>query len=70
MTKVAGNGQGAADGAALAQAQFNNPSHVVVDASGNLLVAGYAGQNVRRIAPNGCTSRQLPSPLFWCRGGL
>nr|WP_319511672.1 NHL repeat-containing protein [uncultured Draconibacterium sp.] len=43
---------GAADGK-LKSAEFNSPSGVCFDKNGNLYVAGFGGQNVRRISPNG-----------------
>ena len=43
---------GAADGV-LKRAEFNSPSGVCFDKNGNLYVAGFGGQNVRKISPEG-----------------
>ncbi|MDX8338559.1 NHL repeat-containing protein [Draconibacterium sp. IB214405] len=49
----AGTGNpGAADGK-LKSAEFNSPSGVCFDKKGNLYVAGFGGQNVRKISPDG-----------------
>ena len=50
---------GFADGAARTQALFYLPHHTLVDPAGNIMVADTYNQRVRRIAPNGGTSRLI-----------
>lgn len=56
VTVYAGSGQkGNADGPAL-QAMFDSPSGVFFDKTGNLYVAGFGGQNIRKVTPDGMVS--------------
>ena len=52
MSVLAGGAEGFADGAG-AQASFNTPSGMAIDAKGNLLVADTANNAIRRITPQG-----------------
>ena len=55
VSTVAGNGvQGFADGVGAAAA-FNLPHGIAVDAVGNILVADFTNQRVRRVTPSGGT---------------
>lgn len=49
---VAGSSEGYAEGNAL-QAQFNTPSGVAIDRSGNIIVADTSNNRIRKIAPDG-----------------
>ncbi len=55
ITTVAGNGTAgfAGDGASATAAQFNYPGALALDATGNLFVADYANNRVRKIATDG-----------------
>jgi sugar lactone lactonase YvrE len=56
VTTLAGSGTaGAADGPGPT-AEFNHPSGVAVDGSGNVFVAGYWGNNIRKVTPSGVVS--------------
>jgi Beta-propeller repeat len=56
VTTLAGSGTaGGADGPG-ATAAFNHPSGVAVDSSGNVFVAGYWGNNIRKVTPSGVVS--------------
>jgi sugar lactone lactonase YvrE len=53
VTTIAGNGsKGAQDGKGSA-ATFNDPTGVVVDASGNLYIGDFNNATIRKITPNG-----------------
>jgi gliding motility-associated-like protein len=53
VTTIAGTGvSGYADGFA-AQAQFNNPTGLVMDGSGNLYIADDGNNRIRKLTPNG-----------------
>ena len=51
-TTVAGGAVGNADGKG-ANAKFNRPAGIDVDAKGNLYLADYSNHNIRKIAPDG-----------------
>lgn len=55
ITTVAGTGTAgfSGDGGPAAEAQFNDPRAVAVDAAGNLYVGEELGQRIRRIDPSG-----------------
>lgn len=55
ITTVAGNGtQGfSGDGAAATSAQLNRPTGVAVDAAGNIFIADYNNQRIRKVDFNG-----------------
>lgn len=56
VSTIAGNGNaGAADGVGTA-ATFNSPDGVALDAAGNLYVAEYTGQRIRKITSAGVVS--------------
>jgi DNA-binding beta-propeller fold protein YncE len=56
VTVYAGTGKrGYADGPAL-WAMFDSPSGLCFDKTGNLYVAGFGGQNIRKITPDGMVS--------------
>ncbi|TZF86379.1 T9SS type A sorting domain-containing protein (plasmid) [Pedobacter sp. BS3] len=64
VTTLAGSGTGAlADGIGT-EASFKNPADVAIDASGNLYVADYTNDRIRKISTTGYTiSPQLPAGL-------
>ena len=64
VTTIAGSGtSGAIDGVGTA-ASFNNPLGLVVDGSGHLYVAGYSGNNIRKVSLLGYSvSPNLPTGL-------
>jgi hypothetical protein len=49
-------GQTGSNDGAGAEAQFNNPQSVAVDASGNLYVADFGNNTIRKITPDGVVS--------------
>ena len=55
ITTVAGNGTNgySGDGGLATNAQLSNPAGVAVDASGNLFIADYANNRVRKVNPAG-----------------
>jgi uncharacterized protein (TIGR03437 family) len=55
ITTIAGNGSPgySGDGGPAASAQLNGPSGVAVDAAGNLYIADFYGNRVRKVAMNG-----------------
>jgi serine/threonine protein kinase, bacterial len=56
VTTLAGSGTaGGVDGPGTTAA-FNHPSGVAVDSSGNVFVAGYWGNNIRKVTPSGVVS--------------
>jgi sugar lactone lactonase YvrE len=64
VVTIAGTGEpGAVDGPA-ADAQFDTPSGVAVDAAGNIYVADTGNGAVRMIAPDGFVSTVGPPPPF------
>ncbi len=58
ITTVAGTGTkgDAGDGGSAVNAQLDEPEHVVADDAGNLLIAEFGGNRVRRVASNGVIS--------------
>ncbi len=58
VTTIAGTGVAgfSGDGKAAVDAQLNSPYGLAVDGAGNVYVADYANQRVRRIAPDGTIS--------------
>jgi sugar lactone lactonase YvrE len=56
VTTLAGSGvPGSADGIGIS-AQFNNPSEIALDVSGNIYVGDGANYTIRKITPNGVVS--------------
>ncbi len=55
ISTVAGNGTAgySGDGGAGFNAQLNHPESVAVDATGNLFIADYSNNRVRKVAPSG-----------------
>ncbi len=53
VTLYAGGGSGLGDGGPATNAMLRNPRSAVADAAGNLYIADYGNQRVRRIAPSG-----------------
>ncbi len=55
IVTVAGNGtQGySGDGGAAVDAQLSNPINVLVDAAGNLYIADFSNNRIRKVAPSG-----------------
>ncbi|MEU1409926.1 Teneurin-2, partial [Streptomyces sp. NPDC005728] len=55
ITTVAGNGECgfAGDGGPATATQLNRPTDVAVDAAGNLYIADYLNDRVRKVTPNG-----------------
>lgn len=49
----AGNGDSGSEDGSLQMASFNYPSGICTDQNGNLYVAGFGGQNIRKISPEG-----------------
>ena len=62
-TLAGGLGSGAEDGKGQA-AQFNNPTSVAVDFSGNVFVVDSGNDSLREIAPDGSTSTVLSASAF------
>jgi sugar lactone lactonase YvrE len=61
VSTVAGLTLGKADGTGVS-AEFNNPTAVAVDASGNIYVADTGNNELRKVAPGGTTSTLLAPP--------
>jgi hypothetical protein len=55
ITTVAGNGTGgySGDGGPAINAELDDPNGIAVDLAGNLYIAEYLGQRVRKVATNG-----------------
>lgn len=51
-------------------ARFDYPTHVAVDAAGNLYVSDYTNDAVRKVAPNGAVSTVIAAPQIRQPGGL
>jgi len=58
ISTVAGNGKYgySGDGGSAVQAEFGFPQDVAVDAAGNLYIADYSNQRIRRVDPTGVIS--------------
>jgi hypothetical protein len=58
ISTVAGNGSGgySGDGGAATAAQMKDPCGVAIDAAGNIIVAEYLNQVIRKITPSGVIS--------------
>ena len=52
VSTLAGREEGFADGAG-SSARFKGPSGIAIDATGNLYVADYGNQNIRKVTPTG-----------------
>ena len=55
ITTVAGNGTAgySGDGGLATSAELNEPAGVAVDGAGNLYIADYENQRIRRVSPDG-----------------
>lgn len=56
ISTVAGRGAFSGDGGPAVSARLNSPTHIVVDPSGNLLVADTFSNRVRKVTPGGVIS--------------
>ena len=66
VTTLAGSTKGYVDGAGAA-AQFNWPSHVAVDAAGNVYVNDVGNSRIRKVSPSGAVTTLEGSTAF-CEG--
>ncbi len=56
VSTLAGDGVAGSDDGATNTASFNFPGHVVIDASGNVVVADTSNHRIRRITPEGVST--------------